>query len=156
MKPAIASLSLLLAACNAPQPTVPAPAPEAAAPAPAAAQDGPAAPPPAPMGKRAPGDASPPLQVFRAFGNEPFWNVNVEGETLTYSTPDDQAGVVLQGTRRAVPGGVEIAGSHDGKAFALTVTEGECSDGMSDNVYALEATFRYGDLHYSGCGEAAK
>jgi uncharacterized membrane protein len=108
------------------------------------------------MGTRAPGDASPPLQVFRAFGNEPFWNANVEGDTVTYSTPDDQAGVVLQGTRRAVPGGVEIAGSHDGKTFALTVTAGECSDGMSDNTYALEARFRYGDIDYRGCGEVAK
>ncbi|QDA56637.1 COG3650 family protein [Thermomonas aquatica] len=152
MKLAIASLSLLLAACNAPEPssadsTPPAGAPVATTPAPAAA----------PMAKRAPGqENADPLQVFRAFGTEPFWNVNVEDATLTYTTPEDQAGMVMQGERHSVTGGVEIAGSHAGKSFTLTLTEGMCSDGMSDNRYTLISTFRYGDIDYRGCGEAAK
>jgi len=153
MKLAIASLSLMLVACTAPQP--PAPPEPPAAPEPVAA---PAAPPPeAPMAKRAPGqENADPLQVFRAFGTEPFWNVNVEDSTLTYSTPEDQQGVAMQGTRRALTDGVEITGNHDGKAFALTVTAGTCSDGMSDNQYTMVSTFRYGDLDLKGCGEAAK
>ena len=108
------------------------------------------------MAKRAPGDEAPPLQIFRAFGTEPFWNVNVEDATLTYTTPEDQDGVVMHGERRAVAGGVEIAGNHEGKAFVLAVTAGDCNDGMSDNQYRLVATFRYGDIDYKGCGEAAK
>ena len=108
------------------------------------------------MAKRAPGDATPPMTVFRAFGTEPFWNVNVEGDTLTFTTPDDQAGIAMQGSRRAVDGGIELHGTHAGKAFTLSVTPGECSDGMSDNVYALSARFRLGDMDYAGCGEAAK
>ena len=110
----------------------------------------------APMAKRAPGDATPPMAVFRAFGTEPFWNVNVEDATLTYTTPEDQAGVVMQGTRRALEEGVELSGSHDGKPFVLTVSAGLCSDGMSDNQYELNASFRYGDIDYKGCGEVAK
>ena len=154
MKLAIASLSLLLVACNAPQPSSePSPQPEAAEPAATSA-------PPvaeAPMAKRAPGqENADPLQIFRAFGTEPFWNVNVEDATLTYATPEDQAGVVMQGTRRALEEGMELSGSHDGKPFVLTVTAGECSDGMSDNQYELNASFRYGDIDYKGCGEAAK
>ena len=154
MKLAIASLSLLLVACNAPQPSSePSPQPEAAEPAATSA-------PPvaeAPMAKRAPGqENADPLQVFRAFGTEPFWNVNVEDATLTYTTPEDQAGVVMQGTRRALEEGVELSGSHDGKPFVLTVTAGECSDGMSDNRYTLVSAFRYGDIDYKGCGEVAK
>ena len=154
MKLAIASLSLLLVACNAPQPSSePSPQPEAAEPAATSA-------PPvaeAPMAKRAPGqENADPLQIFRAFGTEPFWNVNVEDATLTYTTPEDQAGVVMQGTRRALEEGVELSGSHDGKPFVLTVTAGECSDGMSDNQYELNASFRYGDIDYKGCGEVAK
>ena len=62
----------------------------------------------------------------------------------------------MQGTRNAIEGGAEIAGMHDGKAFLLTVAPGECSDGMSDNRYGLVSTFRYGDIDYKGCGEAAK
>ena len=109
------------------------------------------------MAKRAPGqEQADLLQIFRAFGTEPFWNVNVEDATLTYTTPEDQDGVAMQGTRRSIPGGVEIAGDHEGKPFVLTAMAGDCSDGMSDNRYALVSTFRYGDLDYKGCGEAAK
>ncbi|HEY1035801.1 MAG TPA: hypothetical protein VGE09_12555 [Pseudoxanthomonas sp.] len=151
MKPVLASLSLLLVACSAPQPSGSAAAPGASAAAPVAAAPGSVA-----MGKRVPGDVALPLQVFRVFGNEPFWNAAVEGDRLTYSTPDDPAGVVLQGRRRAIPGGVEIAGSHDGRPFVLTVIEDECSDGMSGNNYPLAARFRFGDVDFGGCGEAAK
>ena len=152
MKLAIASLSLLLVACSAPQaPAQPEPPAPAAAPAPAAPATE------APIAKRAPGqENADPLQVFRAFGTEPFWNVNVEDATLTYTTPEDQAGVVMQGTRRALEEGVELSGSHDGKPFVRTVTAGECSDGMSDNRYTLVSAFRYGDIDYKGCGEVAK
>ena len=154
MKLAIASLSLLLVACNAPQPSSePSPQPEAAAPAATSA-------PPvaeAPMAKRAPGqENADPLQIFRAFGTEPFWNVNVENTKLTYTTPEDPAGVVMEGTRRALADGVEITGQHDGKLFVLTVSSGTCSDGMSDNTYSLVSAFRHGDIDYKGCGEAAK
>ena len=109
-----------------------------------------------PMAKRAPGDEAPPMQIFRAFGTEPFWGVNVEGTRLTYTTPDDQAGVVMEGTRKTLADGVEISGQHDGKPFVLTVGSGTCSDGMSDNTYSLVATFRFGEIDYKGCGEAAK
>lgn len=151
MKPVIAVLSLLLAACSAPQPSDSMPASGTSAAGPVAATPGPVA-----MGKRAPGDVAPPLQVFRVFGNEPFWNASIEGDKLTYSTPDDPVGLVLQGRRRAIPGGVEIAGSHGGRPFVLTVIEDECSDGMSGNNYPLAARFRFGDIDFGGCGEAAK
>ena len=109
------------------------------------------------MAKRSPGqENADPLQIFRAFGTEPFWNVNVEDTTLTFTTPEDQAGIVMQGQRKSIDGGVEVSGSHDGKAFVLTVGAGDCNDGMSDNRYTLVSTFRFGDIDYKGCGEAAK
>ena len=147
MKFAIASLSLLLVACQPSQPPAD-PAPPAAVVAPAAET---------PSAKRVPGQENvEPLRIFRAFGTEPFWNVNVEGDRLTFTTPDDQVGIAMQGSRRAVDRGIELHGTHAGKAFTLSVTPGECSDGMSDNVYALSARFRFGDMDYAGCGEAAK
>jgi uncharacterized membrane protein len=158
MKLAVASLSLVLAACSAPQ--APAqPEPPAAIPAPAASPATVATPPAAgaPMAKRPAGqEGAEPLRIFRAFGTEPFWNINVEGSTLTYTTPEDQAGVVMHGERHPVTGGVEVSGEHESKAFALSVSEGMCSDGMSDSQYTLIATFHYGDSDYRGCAEAAK
>ena len=144
MKSATAVLPLLLVACTASQP------PALPAPPIAPAQE-------TSMAKRAPGqEPSAPLQIFRAFGTEPFWNVNVEGDTLTWTTPEDQVGVVMKGLRRSLDGGVEISGSHAGKAFVLAVTAGDCNDGMSDNRYTLVSAFRYGEIDYKGCGEAAK
>ena len=56
--------------------------------------------------KRAAGEENAdPLRIFRVFGTEPFWNVNVEDTRLTYTTPEDQAGVVMVGTRRTLADG---------------------------------------------------
>ena len=146
-----AALSVALVACTAPQ--APASAVQQAEPPASAApsqQD-------APRAKRAPGQENvDPLWIFRAFGTEPFWNVNVEGNTLTWATPEDQAGQAMQGERRVIEGGVEVTGNHAGKAFALTVTAGDCNDGMSDNQYQLVSVFRYGDAEFKGCGEQAR
>ena len=150
MKFAIASLSLLLVACQPSQPPAdPAPPAAVVAPATPAAET--------PSAKRVPGQENvAPLRIFRAFGTEPFWGVNVEDTRLTYTTPENQAGVVMEGTRKTLADGVEISGQHDGKPFVLTVSNGTCSDGMSDNTYSMVSTFRYGDIDYKGCGEAAK
>ena len=156
MKFAIASLSLLLVACSPSQPPAdPVPPAEAVAPVAPVTPSNPAA--EAPAAKRMAGQENvDPLRIFRAFGTEPFWNVNVENTRLTYTTPEDQTGVVLEGTHRATTDGVEITGQHDGKAFVLTVSSGTCSDGMSDNTYSLVSTFRFGETDYKGCGEGAK
>ena len=150
MKFAIASLSLLLVACQPSQPPAdPAPPAAVVAPATPAAET--------PSAKRVPGQENvEPLRIFRAFGTEPFWGVNVEDTRLTYTTPENQAGVVMEGTRKTLADGVEISGQRDGKPFVLTVSNGTCSDGMSDNTYSMVSTFRYGDIDYKGCGEAAK
>ena len=113
MKFAIASLSLLLVACQPSQPPAdPAPPAAVVAPATPAAET--------PSAKRVPGqEAVEPLRIFRAFGTEPFWGVNVEGTRLTYTTPENQAGVVMEGTRKTLADGVEISGQHDGKPFVL-------------------------------------
>lgn len=149
MKPhriAFATLTIALAACALSQPPV-APAPTADAPVPDAV----------PTAKRVAGsESADPLWIFRAFGTEPFWNVRVEGKALAFTTPEDQAGQAMQGERHAIADGVEITGSRGDETFLLTIARGECSDGMSDNVYELTAEFRYGDMDYKGCAEAAK
>lgn len=145
MKVAIASIALLLAACTASQ----APQPVESN-APAAGET--------PVVKRAPGEgAADSLQVFRAFGTEPFWSVAVQGDQLTFTTPEDQDGLVMQGARaEASDAGVAITGVTNGTSFSLMVRPGTCSDGMSDNVYPMTSAFSRGDVRYDGCAEAAK
>lgn len=151
---AIASFPFLLAACTASEKSADA-APPLGAPADSAISDAKTS--EAPAAKRAPGQESfEPLQTLRALGTEPFWNVNVQAEQLTFMTPEDQVGVVMQGERKAVDGGVDLSGSNKGQPFLLSVRPGSCSDGMSDNQYAMTATFSVGDARYKGCAEAAR
>ena len=133
---AIALLALALAACATPE-------------SPASTD--------APMAKRPAGQENVPLLAWRAFGTEPFWNVRVDGDTLVFTTPDDQSGRMFTGTYMLQPnGGMHYEGKDGDTAFMLDIAKGECSDGMSDNVYGMTAEFRYGDVDYKGCAEAAK
>ncbi|MFD0740517.1 hypothetical protein ACFQZQ_14630 [Lysobacter koreensis] len=127
-----------------PSATIPAPAPATPAPANAA------------KGKRAPGQEDAPLQAWRGFGTEPFWEARVDGDTLVFTTPDNQPGTTMKGRRVPSLVGYVFIGTHDGREFHLGLTPGECSDGMSDNRYDFTATFTLGTTTYKGCGEAAK
>ncbi len=155
MKFAIAALSLLLVACTQ-QPVPGAVTTPAEKPAPVASNSAPSSMPA--MAKRAAGQEKvDPLRVFRAFGTEPFWNINVVDNTLVLTTPDDERGTVMTGQRAESTGGdVDIRGSNDGRSFSLSVHPGACSEGMSDNQYGMTSTFSIGDTHYTGCAEAAK
>lgn len=109
------------------------------------------------MGKRPAGQENASLLAWRAFGTEPFWNVRVDGDMLVFTTPEDQSGRSFTGTHvLQADGGVHYEGKDGDTAFSLDIAKGECSDGMSDNVYELTAEFRYGKNDYKGCAEAAK
>lgn len=109
-----------------------------------------------PQGKRAAGEENLPMNAWRAFGNEPFWSVRVDGDTLVFSTPEDQAGKTLQGRRVPSLVGVVYMGTDGDVEFNLDIQPGQCSDGMSDNTYQHVATFIYADMAYRGCAEPAK
>ena len=125
---------LLAAACSRPvtPPSPPEPAVEAPVAAPAVATEA----------------------AWHAFGNEPFWSVEARGGTLVFKTPDDQAGVTLQGRRVPSLVGTVIVGEEKGREFHLGITPGQCSDGMSDRTHAHAATFIFRGQTYKGCAEA--
>ncbi|HEY0660407.1 MAG TPA: hypothetical protein VGD21_03665 [Lysobacter sp.] len=108
------------------------------------------------QGKRAAGQENEPVLAWRAFGTEPFWGARVDGETLVFTTPEDQAGKTMRGRRVPSLVGFVFVGRDGSTEFHLGVTPGECSDGMSDNRYAFLSTFIYGGTTYKGCAEAAK
>ena len=157
----------VLAACDPPTepagrdaaeaPAEPVAATDAAPPAQATPPAGGAAMNETPKGKRAAGEENLPMNAWRAFGNEPFWSVRLEGDTLVFSTPENQAGTTMKGRRVPSLVGVVYMGTDgEGREFNLDIQPGQCSDGMSDNTYQHVATFIYGETTYRGCAESAK
>ena len=99
-------------------------------------------------------DLNKPLTVL---GTEPFWNVKITPETLTYTSPETpplsgaNPGPVVRGTTAAYRTKLK------GRGLELTLIATECSDGMSDRTYPLTAIVKLGDETLNGCaiGEAA-
>ena len=89
---------------------------------------------------------------FTALGTEPFWAAKVDGDRLTYLTPEDQVGRPVAVARTSQGDSVEFAATLAGKRLTLTVSAGPCSDGMSDTVYPFAVRRRHGDDEQRGCG----
>lgn len=84
---------------------------------------------------------------YRAMGTEPFWAVTVKGTNLTLERPDH------------APLHVPVARTDDGRAIrylgnglSMVVTEGPCSDGMSDAVWADRVAIAFAGGTLKGCG----
>ncbi|MXO76072.1 hypothetical protein GRI40_12685 [Altererythrobacter aerius] len=91
-------------------------------------------------------------ETFRFTGTEPFWGGSVAGKSLTYSTPENIDGISFPVERFAGRGGVSWSGVLEGKAFRMTATPGDCSDGMSDRTYPFTVTLMIGEEQRRGCG----
>ena len=121
----------------------------------AACQSEPSAPVPAgnvPSGDSHPYDGITEEETLRFLGNEPFWGGQVTGRSLTYTTPENQGGEVLQVERFAGRGGISFSGELGGEEFTMTVTPLSCSDGMSDRTYPFTVTLMIGEDTRNGCG----
>lgn len=90
-------------------------------------------------------------ETIRFTGTEPFWGGEVTGERLTYTTPEDPDGTTIAVERFAGNSGLGFSGTLAGARFDMTVTEGACSDGMSDRTYPLTATLQVGEEQRQGC-----
>ena len=84
---------------------------------------------------------------YRALGTEPFWAVTVKGSVATLERPDK------------APVHVSVNRTDDGRAvryladgFSMTVTDGPCSDGMSDAHWADRVALSFGEGTLKGCG----
>lgn len=89
--------------------------------------------------------------TVRFVGTEPFWGGRVAGTMLTYETPENPGGAQIAVKRFAGRGGVSWTGEFAGQRFALMVTEGRCSDGMSDREYPFVATLQVSGQNRAGC-----
>lgn len=89
--------------------------------------------------------------IVQFTGTEPFWGGAVTGDRLTYSTPENIAGDSIEVSRFAGLGGASWSGTLDGAPFDLSVTEGDCSDQMSDRTYPFAATLTVRGETRRGC-----
>lgn len=89
--------------------------------------------------------------ILRLTGTEPFWGGRIEGNTLSWSTPELPDGVSVPVTRFPGRGGVSFSGQLDGAPLDILVTPAECSDGMSDRIYPYVATVQTGSETREGC-----
>lgn len=84
---------------------------------------------------------------YRAIGTEPFWAVTVRGNAATLERPDHPP------VRFAVAHHVEERViRYFGDGFAMTISEGPCSDGMSDAIWRDRVAVAFGDGVLKGCG----
>jgi uncharacterized membrane protein len=105
-----------------------------------------------------PGERPPsPLQCV---GTEPFWSFTLDGNSLSYSTPDmkpvaAQVGSVQRSRNSTI---VWRVAPKDGPVASTTIEARQaCSDGMSDRVFSFSARVETRDgMLLSGCCDAVR
>ena len=90
---------------------------------------------------------------FRATGTEPFWSIAVTKTQLTYTTPENQAGVTVPVIRQDGAENALFTATIAGQPLQLLITPGACSDGMSDKTYPWTVEKTLGEDSVDGCAE---
>ncbi len=90
-------------------------------------------------------------EVLRFTGTEPFWDGQVQGNALTYTTPEKPEGDAVEVKRFAGRGGMSFSGTLEGAPFDLAISQAPCSDSMSDRVYPFSALLSVRGETRHGC-----
>lgn len=107
-----------------------------------------------PKGKTFDGIA--PAEIIMLTGTEPFWAIQIKGDKANYSNPEHPEGFAFTVARFAGNNGLGFTGTLFEGPLAITLTPGQCSDGMSDRAYPYVATVALGDETLRGCGYTDK
>lgn len=89
-------------------------------------------------------------------GTEPFWSLEISGGEAVWSTPEKPDGVRFAAKRFAGNNGLGFSGTLEGADFTATVTQGTCSDGMSDREFPFTATVLVGERTFAGCAFSSR
>lgn len=139
--------ALALAGCQREPATEP-PATEPPTDAPAAA--GPAEVPPATT--PAPGAESAKASPWFARGNEPFWLIRVEGDTLHWETPGSEPVVWTGLTRSERADGFDLHAVRESRHLSVSATASVCRDSMAGMPYPHTVVITLDGERLSGCG----
>lgn len=90
-------------------------------------------------------------EPYRALGTEPFWSVTIDGGRMTYDP--------MEGPEVSVPLPAPAPLGNDGRRYAtdrltMEIVPGQCSDGMSDRLYADTVRVTADGRALNGCGGA--
>jgi len=98
--------------------------------------------------------------LFKCFGTEPFWSIEVRKSGILFSGEDSTLFAFVEpisATARPVEYFMTyFLEDQNGNKAQLVAKKGEdfpCSDGMSDNEYQYHVSFLYKNQMFEGCGE---
>lgn len=107
------------------------------------------------------GSAEPPAwlrQPLEARGNEPFWNLRIDGGKALYRTPEEIEGLSYRGVWEALPAergwrwhGRRAAPSGGPEVLAVEIVDRSCIDSMSGFRFPHRATLERDDGRHAGC-----
>ncbi|KWV92394.1 COG3650 family protein [Erythrobacter sp. YT30] len=90
-------------------------------------------------------------ETITAVGTEPFWSIEITRDQAFFSSPEQMDGIAFEVSRFAGNNGLGFSGEMQGEKLNLTITPGQCSDGMSDRTFPYTATLLLGDDTLEGC-----
>jgi uncharacterized membrane protein len=98
--------------------------------------------------------------LFKSFGTEPFWSVEIRKSGVLFSNFEDSTVFAFVEPVSASSRPVEYFMTYfledqNGNKAQLVAKKGEncpCSDGMSDNDYQYHVSFLYKNQMWEGCG----
>ena len=93
--------------------------------------------------------------AFSARGNEPFWAVDLAGNTAIYKTPSNQRGQAVRVNRLTFAEGVEYVGVLGGRPFVVNIRGTDCQDSMSGERFPMSATLTVSGRSERGCAGPA-
>lgn len=93
-----------------------------------------------------------PDETITLTGTEPFWGMTISRGQANYANPQHPEGWDFAVSRFAGNNGLGFSGNWDGVPVTITLTPGQCSDGMSDRAYPYVATVAMGEEILRGCG----
>ena len=89
---------------------------------------------------------------FSARGNEPFWGVDIKGSSIVLTRPDAPAATATNAALAATDSQAIWTAQSGATPVTVTLTKGDCSDGMSDLKYGYSAQVVWGAETLKGCG----
>ncbi len=89
---------------------------------------------------------------YKCFGTEPFWAMSITQDKLAFGLFDDDTVTEDILSRETAQGtSQDFAFVVTTKSASATIIAGECSDGMSDNIYSHHVVYKNASSTLYGC-----